>query len=270
MISLNRFIKYYFFLGLILFLVIGFIISFWGYHASLTEILFIELIIIGVVCIATLSLWFILRKIFPSLHDSQKKQPIALNQPENLSKELNIEYELDVSDVLAYSLYFHEGSPRKRHARKIIQRVLITGICLTLCGAIICAFVFEGPYLYAAEALVALAFLAFVWLIISPYFIKKIIKNAVLKKYSQGQNRLNGKHNFTITPDAITDSSDTGDSKTYWSAIERVESTDQYVFILPRGSGPYIIPRKAFSDDISFKQFIDLANIYHQRAIGEK
>jgi hypothetical protein len=81
---------------------------------------------------------------------------------------------------------------------------------------------------------------------------------------------LTGKHNITITPNAIIDSSDTGDSKTYWGAIERIETTDQYVFILSLGSGPYITPRKAFSDDISFKQFIDLANIYHQGAIGEK
>ncbi|MBN1160911.1 MAG: YcxB family protein [Dehalococcoidales bacterium] len=124
--------------------------------------------------------------------------------------------------------------------------------------------------MYAAEILVAIAALAFLWLIISPYFSKKVLKDGILNKYSQRQKILTGKHNFSINPNMIIDNSEMGDSKTYWGAVERIESTNQYLFLLTQGSGPYIVPRKAFSDDSSFKQFIDLVTLYHQTSIGKK
>jgi hypothetical protein len=180
-------------------------------------------------------------------------------------KELNIEYELDANDILVLYLYIYEGSPQKRHVRKIIRRASIIGLCLILCGVIILIFAVDRSQLSIAITLEILAALAFLWLLVSPYFTRKVLKSGILKKYSQGQNKLTGKHKFSITPKIMIDSSDIGELKICWTAVDHIESTDQYIFIRVQGSGHHVIPRKAFSNDSAYKEFVDLANFHHQK-----
>lgn len=53
---------------------------------------------------------------------------------------------------------------------------------------------------------------------------------------------------------------------TSWTAIERIEATDQHAFLI-RGHWVTTLPRRAFSDDAAFQQFVDLAHQLHQAAI---
>lgn len=255
---------------MILFLVIGFLISFWGYHASLTEILYIELIIIGLVCIAILSLWFTLNKISPYFYNFQAKITIPLTVPEDIQKEISLEYYLDKYDVLAYYLYNLEGSPQKRYTRKLIKLTSLIGLGIVLFAEIMLILTSDNTHLYAVIIIGIFIALAFFWLIFYTYLMRRVLVAVILKRYGQSQNRLTGKHFFSINSDIFQDSTEIGEFKTRWSAIKRIESTDQYLFIILQDSGPYIVPRKAFINDSSFKQFIDQATIYHQTTIVKK
>ena len=52
-----------------------------------------------------------------------------------------------------------------------------------------------------------------------------------------------------------------------WTAFERIEVTDQHAFLFERRNCTTILPRHAFSDDASFRQFVELARRLHQTAI---
>ncbi len=93
---------------------------------------------------------------------------------------------------------------------------------------------------------------------------RKSLKRTVARNYSQGSNKLTGKHKISITPDALTDITDIEESTTRWNAIEWIASTDQYLFMTVRGSGPHIVPRRAFTNEEAFKQFVDTVNTYYQ------
>lgn len=53
---------------------------------------------------------------------------------------------------------------------------------------------------------------------------------------------------------------------TSWTAFERIEMTDQHVFLFG-GHAVTILPRRAFPDGAAFREFIDLARQLHQAAI---
>jgi hypothetical protein len=53
---------------------------------------------------------------------------------------------------------------------------------------------------------------------------------------------------------------------TSWAAFERIERTDQHAFLFER-QGVTTLPRRAFSADAAFREFVDLARHLHQAAI---
>lgn len=53
---------------------------------------------------------------------------------------------------------------------------------------------------------------------------------------------------------------------TSWTAIERIEMSDQHAFLFQR-RWVTTLPRRAFVEDAAFRQFVDLAHQLHQAAI---
>jgi hypothetical protein len=98
----------------------------------------------------------------------------------------------------------------------------------------------------------------------------RMFKSAVLKSYSQGKNRLVGKHEFIITPTELTDITDTGETKTRWYTLGYAETIDQYLFMTVRGSGPHIVPKRAFPNNEAFRHFAESAIAYYQASIAQQ
>lgn len=212
--------------------------------------------------IAGLIGWLFLSFIYPQLRSSGEK--LAVGPVEK--KEMGVEYEIKADDVLAFHLYFYERSPQPGQARKLLQRMLLFAFALAILVIIAVLAIFGTEFLPLLATLGILAVLTLLYYLFSPLLLRKSIRVAVAKQYGQGRNKLTGKHKLTITPDAVTDVTDAGESMTRWTAVEWIASTDQYLFMTVRGSGPHIVPRRAFADEQVFTQFVDTTKAYHQSA----
>jgi hypothetical protein len=247
---------------------LGLIHGFWISHAPLLTILIVELIGIGAATVGALIGWLVLRMIYPHLRSEGEKPVMDKKVQANTVKEMNIEYELNIDDILAFHLYHHEHSPEIGRVWKLIRRMLLFISILEFLIAITLLVAFGKQQLPLVIALGACAVLTFLLWSFHLFTFQKTLRLTVARDYGQGRNKLIGKHKLSITPDAVTDITDTGESTTRWNTIGYVSSTDQYLFMLVRFSSPYIVPRSAFDDEAAFRQFVEGAKAYHQAAMA--
>jgi hypothetical protein len=253
------------FISIVVFFIIGGLIEgIWIFHAHLLTILWVELIIIGAVLFGLFICWLILRAIYPELRSNDIKPPVEPIIKDVSITVMNIEYELNTEDILAFSLYNYEHAPRLGRARRLIRRFLLFAAVLSLIIAIVLITAFGQHQILLAVVLCIIAVLMVLWYFFSSLVIRKILRGAIYREYGRKQNKLIGFHKLTITPDVIADITDMGESKTNWDAIEYVAYTEKYLFITIRASGPYIVPERAFKDKHSFQQFVELAQSYYQ------
>jgi hypothetical protein len=184
--------------------------------------------------------------------------------------ETGIDYELTADDLIQFLQYNYDHSPRRLYIRKLWKRSLIFIIFVVLLAAIVILVLFGKEFLVTILTLCGVALLTFLSLIISPLFLRKVFKRIVIRPYSKEKDKLVGKHKISISANAITDITDTGESNTHWDTVEYVATTDEHLFIAVDFSKPYIVPRKAFKDKSEFQQFVQTAQSYYQVAKAKR
>jgi len=183
-------------------------------------------------------------------------------------KKLTAKYELNIDDVLAFYLYKYKQ--RRTGCSSFFARYVdIACAVIALCIGLT-VWIFENQLRPIAAFLIICAILLFLYHIISPLFLNKLLRLGVKKDYSPNKNRLIGKHKFSATPTKMIDISNVGETESSWAAIEYVVTTSQYLFLHVRASGPYIVPKKAFPDDQAFRRFAETVTAYHQAAVAEQ
>ncbi len=75
-----------------------------------------------------------------------------------------------------------------------------------------------------------------------------------------------GKHTIVLQEKELVESSDAGHTNTWWSAVERVDQNDDYVFIFTSANAAHVIPKRSFRDVQQAKEFYELARGYYERA----
>jgi hypothetical protein len=191
-----------------------------------------------------------LKVIIPNMGLVDEKPREVIDTPQNQRRVAVIEYELSVDDVVAF---FNQIG-------RVLKSISVMAIGLLIVVVIVALTIVDEPVLATVAGVIAIVNL--LYLILR----RNIIRMITRMDYSQGQNRLTGRHKLSIAPDEVTDITDAGESKAHWSAVKNVVSTKQHLFILVRGSGPYIVPRRAFNDESEYRQFGDEAKAYHQAA----
>ncbi len=245
------------------FLVIGLVAQ-----LSIRDLFIIALMTFGIgTVVAGLVGWLFLRFVYPQLGTNDDKPSVNTNIQVSPAEKIYADYELNNDDMLSYYSYNYEQSPTLGRARKLIRRALLLAIAVELLVAVVLLVVLGRSYLPFAVALAAFAVLAILYYLLSPLLIRKSLRGVVARDYGHGRDKLTGKHKLSISPDAVTDITDMGESTTRWNAIEWIASTDQYLFMAVRGSGPYIVPRRAFANEEAFRQSVDTAKAYHQAAV---
>ncbi|MFC1928097.1 YcxB family protein [Chloroflexota bacterium] len=246
----------------IMWLIIGLIM-----HAPQITLLWIALIAIGTGTTGALIGWLILKLTYPGLRSNGEISPIDRDAQANLREKMYVEYELNNDDILSFYSYKYEHSPGPGRARKLIRRTLLSAIAVELIAALVLGVAFGNQYLLLILLLCVFALLTLLYYVFSPSVMRKSLRGTVTRNYGQGKDKLTGKHKLSIATDAVTDSSDVGESITRWNAVEWIESTDQYLFVMVRGSGPHIVPRRAFANEEAFRQFVDTAKAYRQTVV---
>jgi hypothetical protein len=179
---------------------------------------------------------------------------------------VDIEYELNIDDLVAYNMYYYTRSPQIKRRMKI-RKVIYFGTALII--------LFFAIYITITRSLswpiisIAFGYVLFILLVAIYNFnksmIQKRIRKELTRRYGQDRNDVIGKHEFSITQEEIKDSTEMGEQMTRWDVIEDVVETDKYLFILLHGlAEAYIIPKRAFADEAGFTQFKDETIKYHQ------
>jgi hypothetical protein len=99
---------------------------------------------------------------------------------------------------------------------------------------------------------------------INRYFIKKNVEGVL----AEGKNKgVIGRHKITLNESGLTETTIVNSEFRTWQGIERIEENDIYIFIYISANSAHIIPKKAFANNNLMKDFIDLANSYHCKAL---
>jgi hypothetical protein len=71
---------------------------------------------------------------------------------------------------------------------------------------------------------------------------------------------------ITLTEDGIFQSSPSGYSVRYWSAISRVETAEDRLYLYTIFETGHMVPRRAFADEAAWDAFVAAARRYRDRA----
>jgi hypothetical protein len=184
-----------------------------------------------------------------------------------LDKEIQVNFELNIKDILSYKIYSYDHYIPIKKSRRLMRRVALLAFFIEILSAAILYLTYTPIQLLLVIIFVVIAMFTFLWSLLSPWIIKKATIRAILGGYDKSLNSLIGKHSLAITPEAITDKSDFGELTIHWKAINQIESAERYIFIYPSTNIPYIIPKSAFIDEATFTQFINTSKYYQQKAL---
>jgi hypothetical protein len=177
---------------------------------------------------------------------------------------MDIEYDINIDDIVSFDVYNHNNSPKLIKNRKINKvGSIVIGVILLINGSVL---VVLKEILGVVGIALALVFL-YVGFFSENGALKNIISQATRHYYMYG-NQIIGKHLASITPDSISDTHHTGQLTLKWSDIAKIITTNNHIyFVIGNDQQSYTVPRKAFADDASFNQFAETAKQYHQAAL---
>jgi hypothetical protein len=93
------------------------------------------------------------------------------------------------------------------------------------------------------------------------------LRHSLQRIEKEGRNRgIWGKHTIVLQEKELVESSDAGHTNAWWSAVERVEQNDDYIFIYTSANAAHVIAKRSFRDDQQAKEFYELARGYYERA----
>lgn len=149
--------------------------------------------------------------------------------------QMEIKYEIDLEDIVAFNLshFKHSPSARKQFWGTYVIWVLISvPVLMTylsnnfqslICGAIACL----------------------AWALIFPRLYKRQISKQTQNMYREGKTAGNlGEHSLSLTEEALIERSADGETKTIWRAIDRVVESKDHLFIYINPIAAHIVPKK--------------------------
>lgn len=73
-------------------------------------------------------------------------------------------------------------------------------------------------------------------------------------------------HRLALRFEGLTETSSSGQTTYYWTAIDRIDATATHAFFYTRPDTVVVVPRRAFDSDEAFDLFVDRARDYRQSA----
>ena len=178
-----------------------------------------------------------------------------------------VECDLTKDDWSAFNYYRHFHSPtgRRQYLRAWFSSVVVVlFVCLGISLLASLNSPTPGATFLALIPLYTGALFCLVWF---PWAYRRKVRKIVAGVLGEGRNRtLLGKQRVAISPEGITKSSDFDRMTVAWSGIERVIKDKAHAYVYTSAWSAIIVPRRAFTDDVGFDEFVALATQYHKEA----
>jgi hypothetical protein len=191
--------------------------------------------------------------------------PPLVAQLAELGEGMTVEFEQAIDDMVTFHVhYFNKRMPVRRHLLGILALVpLAFAVFLVLnvnqAGA-------PHQVDYMANLMLGLGiFFAVMWLY-SQLARRHLIQRNLNKLLGPGRNlNLTGPRRITITPEFVISASPLTQSASRWLGIEKIETDGQNIYIFNSTMTAFIIPRRAFSSDVHYAEYLAQANEYLAR-----
>lgn len=178
---------------------------------------------------------------------------------------MEVEYSLDVADVLDLRLYVSSHVPAARW-RLRLGRVGGPMVFILLWLAVTGWAWHEGLAIVLG---VMLASAAAVWFLLYPSVVRACEAYWLRRLHTKGRAReWFGRRRLALTPESITESGDLTVATRKWAAIERIVEDERHVFLFVAGAGAVIVPKPALASADRLREFLDAARLYHREAAG--
>lgn len=164
---------------------------------------------------------------------------------------MKLEYNMIKDDYIAFNMHYIETSPT------IKRTLLIQQYGVALVFLIIPYFYSRivGTPMLLSYIVYGAIFLA--WILYYPKYFMSITKKRTIKMIDEGDNSsIYGMQRITLTDAGIEQESNTGESRTSWSGIERIDETKEYIYIYIGTMNAYLVPNRAFEDDKQREEFL--------------
>jgi hypothetical protein len=170
-------------------------------------------------------------------------------------------YELEIEDHVELAMHVQKRSGvlrRQQLAARLGAPILFTVICLATIYR-------QGFNRATAGAIVIVGIVALIaFLSRAP---RRKQRKILRKLFLEGSNRtLLGTRRLRLAPDRLICSSELIESAIQWPAVESIESNADYAYFYIASIQAYVVPRRAFNDDLQFQAFVELARRYWRQA----
>ena len=164
-----------------------------------------------------------------------------------------VQYELTLNDLYAFqwrALQIPPTAGRLRRNRYV--SVLLIALGITTLPALLSGYPVL-TWLNVILFIVLVSVLTPVAGLIERHLSRSAIRDFV-RREKPGKGQL-GRHMVALYDDAVVETTATGEMRTTWAGVDRVEQDDNYIFIYTSAASAHVIPKRAFSGDAAGEFF---------------
>lgn len=179
---------------------------------------------------------------------------------------MNIEYDINLEDIVEFNIYVLKNHPRLKQRRRIMQISFLSFISLVFIGGLILYFTGNDSSLAILLIIIAVGLSGFYWYSSRPARTRNRIRKAVIRQYRKIPNEEMCRHKLTISEEGLLVVTDYEESKAPWSAFSEIVKTPYYLYFFFQPEKAHIIPKRAFSGEKAFNRFVETAMNYFDKA----
>ena len=178
-----------------------------------------------------------------------------------MSDPLEVTYRLNADDLLAAQWHCLRTSPTMRRNYRLTSALVLL---LTLLPLVLLGW-FLGVEWWVTGVMVATVLV--LWVFQFPRSYRQGIERNVQKLLREGRNALlQCTYRMRIDERGLSVSSELGESRLAWGAVERVDQTDAHIFIHLGSMAGHAVPKWAFETDGRAREFFEAASEFQRRA----
>jgi hypothetical protein len=173
---------------------------------------------------------------------------------------MEITYTIEPRDIIAFNKRQFETSPSNRRSYR-------TGYLWIAAASILFGLVTTAWQNW----LTASAWLVFTLSMLLLYhpLVYHSLRSIPTRMQEEGRNRgVFGPHKISLHEKELVETSEAGEGRWWWSAVERVVQDQNYIYIYTTAISAHVIPKRAFTDPVQAQAFLREAQALHERAMG--